>query len=460
MNWLSTLLVKPRLLPRLDYSAGIAPDCRTMVVVPTMLTSPEGVDRLVETLEIHYLANRDRAPSLRLADRFPRRTGGDSAGRRSVACSGRGPASRCSTASMRPTGTNTFFLFHRPRRWNAGEGLWMGYERKRGKLTEFNALLRGGPRDCFSEIVGDDRHSARHQVCHHARHRHPAAARCRPPARRHDGPSAEPAAVRSGARGRHRRLRHPAAARRRESAERPALLVRPTVCRRRGHRSLHAGGFRRLSGCLPGRLVHRQRASTMWMPFSGPSHGRFPENTVLSHDLLEACHARSALVSDVEFYEEYPSRYNVDIDRRHRWIRGDWQITQWLLPRVPGTGRPAHRQSAFRLVAVEDLRQSAAQPGPRRPAALAAGQLAAPARTRRPGTAAGPRDHHPSRPVVGAGQRRSASRADLPWSMHLRGVAGAVRPPARPDRSSPWRFCPTTPSSAWMPSAARCCACW
>ena len=57
--------------------------------------------------------------------------------------------------------------------------------------------------------------------------------------------------------------------------------------------------------------------------------GRCPENTVLSHDLLESCHARSALVSDVELYEEHPSRYNVDIDRRHRWIRGDWQITQW-----------------------------------------------------------------------------------------------------------------------------------
>ncbi|MDI1250793.1 MAG: glucoamylase family protein, partial [Lacunisphaera sp.] len=65
--------------------------------------------------------------------------------------------------------------------------------------------------------------------------------------------------------------------------------------------------------------------------------GRCPENTVLSHDLLEACHARSALVSDVELYEEHPSRYNVDIARRHRWIRGDWQITQWLLPRVPGS---------------------------------------------------------------------------------------------------------------------------
>jgi cellobiose phosphorylase len=71
--------------------------------------------------------------------------------------------------------------------------------------------------------------------------------------------------------------------------------------------------------------------------FQRAINGRFPENTVLSHDLLEACHARSALVSDVELYEEYPSRYNVDIDRRHRWIRGDWQITHWLLPRVPGS---------------------------------------------------------------------------------------------------------------------------
>src|SRR5471032_745123 len=59
MNWLATLLVKPRLLPRLDFSAGISPDCRTMVVVPTLLVDRDGVDRLVETLEIHYLSNRD-----------------------------------------------------------------------------------------------------------------------------------------------------------------------------------------------------------------------------------------------------------------------------------------------------------------------------------------------------------------------------------------------------------------
>ena len=95
--------------------------------------------------------------------------------------------------------------------------------------------------------------------------------------------------------------------------------------------------------------------------FEQALNGRFPENSILSHDLLEACHVRSALVSDVELFEEYPSRYNVDMDRRHRWIRGDWQITQWLLPRVPGPDarRIANPLSALSLWKIFDnLRRS------------------------------------------------------------------------------------------------------
>ena len=111
--------------------------------------------------------------------------------------------------------------------------------------------------------------------------------------------------------------------------------------------------------------------------FQRAMNGRFPENTILSHDLLEACHARSALVSDVEFYEEYPSRYNVDIDRRHRWIRGDWQITQWLLPRVPGSDarRIANPLSALSQWKIFDNLRRSLRPGC--PDALDAGQLAA-----------------------------------------------------------------------------------
>src|SRR5437773_2248847 len=66
--------------------------------------------------------------------------------------------------------------------------------------------------------------------------------------------------------------------------------------------------------------------------------GRFPENRILSHDLLEGGYVRAGLLSDVQLYEEYPSRYSADVSRRYRWIRGDWQIARWVLPRVPGPG--------------------------------------------------------------------------------------------------------------------------
>ena len=80
--------------------------------------------------------------------------------------------------------------------------------------------------------------------------------------------------------------------------------------------------------------------------------GRFPENRILSHDLLEGCYARAGLLTDVQLYEEYPSRYSADVSRRHRWIRGDWQIARWLLPRVPGPRiAPAQQESALRAVA-------------------------------------------------------------------------------------------------------------
>ena len=153
MNWLSTLLVKPRQLPRLDYSSGITSDRRTMVVVPTMLTSLEGVDRLIETLELHHLANRDQHLYFALLTDF-RDAPQETLPQDNVLLQRARAGVELLNRKYLPDGQDHFFLFHRPRRWNAGEGLWMGYERKRGKLVQFNALLRGGCTDCFSEIVG------------------------------------------------------------------------------------------------------------------------------------------------------------------------------------------------------------------------------------------------------------------------------------------------------------------
>ena len=117
------------------------------------LTSLDGVDHLLETLEIHQLANRDRnlhfALLTDLRDASTEQLPGDAV----LLQRARTGIERLNRKYTDKT-KDRFFLFHRPRRWNAGEGLWMGYERKRGKLTEFNAFLRGGSPACFSELVG------------------------------------------------------------------------------------------------------------------------------------------------------------------------------------------------------------------------------------------------------------------------------------------------------------------
>jgi cyclic beta-1,2-glucan synthetase len=154
MNWLSTLLVKPHALPRMDYSSGIPADCSTMVVVPTMLASLAGIDRLIETLEIHHLGNRDQHVYFGLLTDF-RDAAAESLPQDQALLQRVLEGVEMLNRRYAADGKSLFFLFHRPRRWNPAEDHWMGYERKRGKLAEFNALLRGGCQDCFSSIVGE-----------------------------------------------------------------------------------------------------------------------------------------------------------------------------------------------------------------------------------------------------------------------------------------------------------------
>jgi len=421
MNWLSTLLVKPCLLPRLDYSSGITPDCRAMVVIPTMLTSLTGIDRLIETLEIHHLANRDQHLHFAMLTDFC-----DAATEilpEDQVLLQRAMAGVEMLNQRYPSANQTlFFLLHRPRRWNAAEGVWMGYERKRGKLMEFNALLRGGSRDCFSEIVGepDILPSIKYVITLDTDTQLPRDA-----APRLVGTMAHP-------------LNHPVFDAVSEIVTTGYSILQPRVgvslpsSRRSWFVRLFAGDAgidpytREVSdvyqdvfqeGSYIGKGIYDVDA------FERAMHGRFPENAILSHDLLESCHARSALVSDVEFFEEYPSRYNVDMARRHRWIRGDWQITQWLLPRVPGadTGRIANPLSVLsQWKILDNLRRSLV------PVALVfllpgawlvfselggLGPLLVVIIIAFPGLLA-----------LGSALRKSP---DLTWSMHFRGVADA-----------------------------------
>ncbi len=422
MNWLSALLVKPRLLPRLDFSDGIAPDCRTMVVVPTMLTSVEGIDRLVETLEIHHLSNRDEHLHFALLTDLNDAAEEVLPGDESLVQRAQAGVERLNR-QYAPDRQDRFFLLHRPRRWNAGEGKWMGYERKRGKLMEFNALLRGGCRECFSVVVGDAAilPAIKYVITLDTDTQLPRDA-----ARQLVGTMAHP-------------LNRPEFDPERGIVNEGYSILQPRVgvslpsARRSWFVRLFAGDAgidpytRQVSdvyqdvfreGSYVGKGIYDVDA------FQRAMNGRFPENAVLSHDLLEACHARSALVSDVEFYEDYPSRYNVDIDRRHRWIRGDWQITQWLLPRVPGSdvrriANPLSVLSQWKIF--DNLRRSLVPVALmvlllavwlRCPELGGLGPLLVLAIVMLPGLLAG---------LVSAYRRP----ADLPWTMHLRAVIGS-----------------------------------
>ena len=154
VNWLATLLTTPYPSPRMDFSAGIPPEARTLVVTPTMLTSVQGVKALIEALEVRFLANRDDSLHFALLTDWrdaPQETQPEDDALVELA------AQRIAALNQkyRRVRGEPFFLFHRPRRWNPQEQVWMGYERKRGKLADLNALLRGDAQDRFSRVVGD-----------------------------------------------------------------------------------------------------------------------------------------------------------------------------------------------------------------------------------------------------------------------------------------------------------------
>ncbi len=344
VNWLATLLVKPQPLPRMDFSLGIPPESRTLAIVPTMLSSAQTIEDLVEALEVRFLANRDEnlrfglLGDLRDAaeETLPEDEALTALARRRV---------EELNEKYRDGGGDTFFLFLRPRRWNARDRVWMGYERKRGKLEELNVLLRGlgrgGARDhsgsSFSLVVGDTASlsSVRYVITLDSDTQLPRDA-----ARQLVGTMAHP-------------LNRPQfdAGSGRVVDGYGILQPRVAVSLPGTNRSRYA----RLYGSDPGIDPYTRAVSDVYQDlfregsFIGKGiydveaveralGGRLPENLILSHDLIEGCYARAGLLSDVMVFEEYPSGYAADVSRRRRWIRGDWQLVRWLFPGVPGPG--------------------------------------------------------------------------------------------------------------------------
>jgi cyclic beta-1,2-glucan synthetase len=235
----------------------------------------------------------------------------------------------------------------------------MGWERKRGKIEEFNRLLRGATDTSFTCTSATSVDPARGALLHHARQRHAAAARRRARADRHHHAPAQPPGVRPAGRPRHRGLRHPAAARQRDVSSAAGSLFARLYAGHTGvdpYTTAVSDTYQDLfgEGIFTGKGLYDVDA------FMAALEGRVPENALLSHDLFEGVHARVALVSDVELVDDYPSSVLAHARRQHRWIRGDWQILAWLLPFVPS--RAGLQRNRCRSSALEDPRQPAAQP--------------------------------------------------------------------------------------------------
>lgn len=332
VNAVAARLVPPRPLPRLDFSDGMPAEHRTLVAVPTMLGSLAAADALVEGLEVRQLANSDPQLLFALLTDFPDAPQQQMPDDDVLLAH----AVRAVEALNARHAGAPFYLAHRPRQWNPREGVWMGHERKRGKLEALNRLLRGRAAGDFSCVVGDTaalagvryvitldtdtqlpRDAARQFVATMA---HPLN---RP---RTGGPAAAPRVV-----GGH-------------------AILQPRVGSALVARGLTRYG--RTFGGEPGIDPYTSAVSDVYQDLFGEGsfigkgiydvdavmqvlQDRLPENRVLSHDLLEGGYARSGLLSDVELAEEAPARYELDAKRRHRWIRGDWQIAAWLWPSVP-----------------------------------------------------------------------------------------------------------------------------
>jgi len=335
MNQLVTAFLPPRTLPKLDlHEHGVPPEFRTAVVIPTLFGSVDAVREALENLEVQFLANREAHLHFAVLSDFtdaPSETREDDAAIVAAAVDG----VKALNARYADGRDDAFYLFHRPRRWNPHEGVWMGWERKRGKLAEFNRFVLGQGDGAFSIIVGDVEpiKQVRYVITLDSDTVLP--------------PDAAPLLVGALAHPLNRAVYDPALGRvtRGYGILQPRVGVSLPSSNRSVFASIHSGHpgvdpyttavsdvYQDLygEGSFTGKGVYEVEA------FERATRGRFPENSLLSHDLIEGSYARAGLATDVIVYDDYPTRYLTYTRRKHRWIRGDWQLLPWLTRRVPG----------------------------------------------------------------------------------------------------------------------------
>ncbi len=361
MNYLVTTVLNPYALPKLDFSKAIDPAYATMVAIPTLLINEAQIRRLVDDLEVRYLVNRDPNIFYALLTDLP-----DTAG----PPDGHDP--RIDLAIQLINDLNAkyadepyggFYLFYRHRVYNRREGAWMGWERKRGKLLDLNRLLRGVS-DPFPVKTGDMSRlpKIRYVLTLDSDTKLPRGA-----AQRLIGTMAHP-------------LNRPIVDPELNIVTHGYGILQPRV-----GISVHSATRSRLASIYSGQTgfdIYSRAVSDVYQDLYGEGiftgkgiydvdafrqvlEHRFPRNVLLSHDLIEGAYARAGLASDIEVIDDYPTHYSAYNRRRHRWLRGDWQIARWIFNRVPDESRrlilnPISLVSRWKIL--DNLRRSLIEP--------------------------------------------------------------------------------------------------
>jgi hypothetical protein len=331
MNQFATTLFPPKPMPKLNFSKGVPAEYSTMVVVPTLLMNEAQMARVVRDLEVRFLANRDANVHFALltdppdaAQQF------DDKDKLAGQCAHLIEGLNAKYASEN---RGSFFLFHRHRCYNEAEGVWMGWERKRGKLLDFNRLLlttadnfpvKAGNLSLLRNIKYVITLDADTQLPRDAAHRLIGA------------------------------IAHPLN-RAVIDTETNTVVEGYGILQPRVDISIHSANRSRFAAIFSsdaGFDIYARAVSDVYQDLFGEGsftgkgiyevsvfqqvlEHRFPCNTILSHDMIEGSYARAGLVSDIEVVDDYPTKISAFSRRKHRWVRGDWQIIFWLLPRVP-----------------------------------------------------------------------------------------------------------------------------
>jgi cyclic beta-1,2-glucan synthetase len=304
----------------LSFKDGVPENLSTFVVVPTLFTSVSSVKKQVEQMEVRYLANPDGHVYFALLSDWvdaDQETQPNDAHLLDIALT-------AVNGLNSKYGGQRFFVFHRKRLWNASEGKWMGWERKRGKLHEFNRLLRGATDTSFLPIAGKPAATPQ-DVCYvitlDADTKLPMGV-----VSQLVGVAAHP-------------LNQPVFDAQCQCVVEGYSILQPRVTPTLPLRQEHSM-FHQIFAGTSGTDAYSSSVSEVYQDlfalstysgkglyhvdsFEAALAGRVPDNTQLSHDLFESVYARCALVSDIEFYEEFPSHTDVAASREHRWVRGD-----------------------------------------------------------------------------------------------------------------------------------------